>query len=604
MSLVGSLEDLGLGDILQIISLSRKSGVLFLHCEQGEGRIVFQVGLVHGAFAKGGPTDLAGLVLGAGALSRDAFERLCGEARTRGEPLPSVLAAHPDLGAERLEGLRRAATESAVVEMFRWRTGEFSFEMGDEGEAEREAGMLLAGGLSAQYLAMEATRLRDEADVHGEASDPGGELVLSGDESDAASVARAEAVGIVAAAALDEVETEAQLADDEGELALAEEEAPLEAERDAAVETEATIDGDAASDDAEEAIVTAQADSAAQGAEPSEVAGDAGAPATPPAVVAIDRDLATLEWIKSSLRGAFPRVHIFQRTELGIERIRQYLSRGEAPVVILSTRVATDPWSGARDAGEVVDRLKSQAPRTPILVLTEPGAGATVPARADGSVESPGPALANPRRASEVERAARQLEHAIRAWAGRAGRRRPARDPLVGASPDVGRLKRASARLRDPASRGEVLPIVMQFAAESFARVAILMLRDEIALGIAQIGLARAGGPDDAALRGLELPIEGSAWLRRVRESRAPLRGAPEGEGDLALARALGARPPREAYLAPIESGDRVVAVLYADQLPGEEPIGDTSALEIVLHEAGLAVDRAVLERALAESEG
>ena len=30
MSLVGSLEDLGLGDILQIVSLSRKSGLLMI----------------------------------------------------------------------------------------------------------------------------------------------------------------------------------------------------------------------------------------------------------------------------------------------------------------------------------------------------------------------------------------------------------------------------------------------------------------------------------------------------------------------------------------------------------------------------------------------
>ncbi|PLY11667.1 MAG: hypothetical protein C0624_01655 [Desulfuromonas sp.] len=32
MSLVGNLEDLGLGEILQIVSLSRKSGVLTLQC--------------------------------------------------------------------------------------------------------------------------------------------------------------------------------------------------------------------------------------------------------------------------------------------------------------------------------------------------------------------------------------------------------------------------------------------------------------------------------------------------------------------------------------------------------------------------------------------
>jgi hypothetical protein len=46
MSLVGNLEDLGLGDILQIVSLSRKSGVLFLRGRGREGKIIFLDGQV------------------------------------------------------------------------------------------------------------------------------------------------------------------------------------------------------------------------------------------------------------------------------------------------------------------------------------------------------------------------------------------------------------------------------------------------------------------------------------------------------------------------------------------------------------------------------
>jgi hypothetical protein len=53
--------------------------------------------------------------------------------------------------------------------------------------------------------------------------------------------------------------------------------------------------------------------------------------------------------------------------------------------------------------------------------------------------------------------------------------------------------------------------------------------------------------------------------------------------------------------VAPIESGGRVVALIYADNLPDEKPLPDATAFEIVLHEAGLVLDRAVLERALAE---
>ena len=63
----------------------------------------------------------------------------------------------------------------------------------------------------------------------------------------------------------------------------------------------------------------------------------------------------------------------------------------------------------------------------------------------------------------------------------------------------------------------------------------------------------------------------------------------------------IGGRAVADAYIAPILSAEQVVALLYADN--GQRPVGpgDTSALEVVLHHAGLALDRAALARALAE---
>ncbi len=40
MSLVGNLQDLGLGEILQIVSLSRKSGILSLQNQSREGKVI------------------------------------------------------------------------------------------------------------------------------------------------------------------------------------------------------------------------------------------------------------------------------------------------------------------------------------------------------------------------------------------------------------------------------------------------------------------------------------------------------------------------------------------------------------------------------------
>ncbi|HBZ69440.1 MAG TPA: hypothetical protein DEP35_06800 [Deltaproteobacteria bacterium] len=603
MSLVGSLEDLGLGDILQIISLSRKSGLLLLRSDRGEGRITFQDGQVRGALVKGGPADLRALVVSAGVLSDAEFDAVEADARARSVSVPAALVAHPALSVERLDELRRASAEAAVVEMFRWRAGDFSFEIRDESDADRDAGLLLTDGLSAQYLAMEATRLRDEAgpaasgiDAHEAAPDPGG-FVFSGEEpapesSPEPSIQatrkevdlKAAAVELIATAAVEEASS------DEGEEVAT---------------VEARPDGEGPDAEAVAAPVLAQGERALQ----SDTAGAARGPSQrgpAPPVIVIDRDLATLEWVKSALRGSFARVHIFQVSEHAIGRLRQYLVKGDAPVMVVSDRAPPDPLSGARGAREIIERIKAQSPKTPVLLLLEAevGGGPKAVARtggADAITLRPSAAqLANPRLAQAVAEAARRLEHTIGLWAVRATGSVEARGPRSG---EVQRLRKASERLRHPSSRGEVLPLVMRFAAESFSRVAMFMLRDDLAVGIAQIGLSAAGGPDDAALQRLRIPAAESAWLRAVCERRTPVRGAPSDAGDRRLALLLGDAPPVEAYVAPIESGERVVAVLYADNLPSGAPIGDTSALEVVLHEAGLALDRAVLERALAEAE-
>jgi DNA-binding NarL/FixJ family response regulator len=329
-----------------------------------------------------------------------------------------------------------------------------------------------------------------------------------------------------------------------------------------------------------------------------------------PPVVAIDTDLATLEWVKRALAETFPRVHIFQRSELGISRIRQYLARAEVPLVLLSADVPADPLSGAHNAAEMIRRLKAQASRMPIVLMVEAGAeqardgGKAV--RADAIAEKPNAShLADPRCAVLLTEYAAGLRDASVAASSERLAARSRSTPVGSLSPDaLARLKQVSARMRDSGSRGEVLPQVIQFASEIFSRVAMFMIRDETAQGIAQVGLPKAGGPDEHSLREVTLPRQEPAWFRRVFDTRGPVRAAPSDDGDHRLAVLLGNAIPEEAYLAPIESGEHVVAVLYADNLPSDRPIGDTSALEVVLHEAGLALDRAWLERALEEAGG
>ena len=129
MSLVGSLEDLGLGDILQIVHLSRKSGTLWIRSDAGEGQVVFSAGLICGAFTKDGPADLRDLLALRGELAPGELDAAVEEARGRGLPLERALVERGLAAADSLDELRRSHVEEAVLRMFTWSSGEFSFEI-------------------------------------------------------------------------------------------------------------------------------------------------------------------------------------------------------------------------------------------------------------------------------------------------------------------------------------------------------------------------------------------------------------------------------------------------------------------------------------------
>ncbi|HTY16592.1 MAG TPA: DUF4388 domain-containing protein [Myxococcota bacterium] len=581
MSLVGSLEDLGLGEILQIVSLSGKSGVLHIRSRDGEGRILFRSGMIRGALVKDGPRDLCELLAAAGALPAAELEALHREAQAEGAPLEALLAARTALDGARIDELRERHVETTVLRMFSWQTGDFSFEIRDEpGEGEVEE-LLLRAGLNAQFLALEGTRLRDE----GRRPEPGADDL---------------------AAEPEEIEGPVEL--QITVLELVDEELGTDALPEALPDDGPSLDDEPTLTEGKPRAPVAEAVPVASAkAPPVEPEGTSPPRLEDAVVVAVDRELAALEWIKRALAQTSARVHIFQRSEEAINRIRQYVARAEFPIVVLTTATPPDPVSGARDWSEIAARLRAQVPQVPIVLLAAPGAPVVpVSERAipDALATRPDLTVLSDERARERrESLGSELRGALgRARSKQAAPRSAARAPESGEA--LRGLREVSARLRDPSSRGDVLRLVIDYAAGSFERVAIFMVRDGEAQGVAQIGMAAAGGPDDVDLRTIRFPAEEPGWFRKVAASRAPLRASPGDEGDRDLANRLGREQPGEVYVAPIESGQRVVAILYADNLPSRRPLPDSSALEVVLHEAGLALERAVLERALEEAEG
>jgi hypothetical protein len=567
MSLVGSLEDLGLGDILQIITLSRKSGALLLRSDTGEGRVIFRDGLVCGARVKDRTPDLHGLLVGGGHLSEEDFE----EARTgSGGDLASALSERMAPG--RFEGLRRECVERAVLDMFGWESGEFSFEVGDDG-SEDEYEVMLEAGINAQYLAMEGTRRTDEGGREPEvdADDPASFADVAEEMADDAGPSDAfEAVALTTVERLGEAGEGFQTTEAEVEEAL-----------------EAAIGGGLEETSAGEA--TAEPAPAAATAVP----GLSDDPGKRPPIVVLAEDLSLLEWVKRVLEGVFRRVHIFQKADLAVQRLRQYVARGDSALVLVSPSLGAGKGAFQK-VDALVSRMKKQSPRSSVLWL----GGSAERGSADGAVPCAEPAdaasAAGP--SPSVDEALRTAVLEALGVPAAAAAAAPS-SPSAAPGDDAG-LDAVLARLDDPATRGEVLNVALDFAAQRFPRVALLGVRDGQALGLAGVGLEGAGGPADEDLRALQMAVERSKWLSAVVEARRTVRAAPDGTGDHELAARLGDLVPEEAWLSPVISGDRVVAILYADGGAEGAPLADSPAVEAVLAKAGEVLEQAMEERA------
>ncbi|MEJ2200260.1 MAG: DUF4388 domain-containing protein [Desulfuromonadaceae bacterium] len=168
MSLVGNLEDLGLGDILQIIGLSRKSGVLSLQSHGREGEIIFLHGQVVHATSSVFPENFGALLVRRSVVERDTLKKALALQKDLDEPtlLGVVLAQHFSVSPELVEMVAREQVERIIYSFFGWSEGAFAFELGDAEELAAAKlsphQRILQQSLNTQWLAIEGSRIYDE----------------------------------------------------------------------------------------------------------------------------------------------------------------------------------------------------------------------------------------------------------------------------------------------------------------------------------------------------------------------------------------------------------------------------------------------------------
>lgn len=167
MTISGSLEDVGLADVLQFIHLGSRTGTLRLWNGRREGSICFHKGVILSAAAPEIPR-LGAALQKAGILDADKLRRALDVQRSDCPHLPlgQVLVALKLATPEEIHGAVTRQVEATVSELLAWDHGEFHFirdEMQPIPDLARFPGDLLAGvAINTEGALLNAARVHDE----------------------------------------------------------------------------------------------------------------------------------------------------------------------------------------------------------------------------------------------------------------------------------------------------------------------------------------------------------------------------------------------------------------------------------------------------------
>lgn len=590
MSLVGNLEDLGLGEILQIVSLSRRSGVLTLQSRGREARVLFRSGQVIRATSSTFHQNIGEVLIQQGVIDLGTLKRALSIQADEGytQLLGAIMVDRFNVSADAIETVVREQIENVVYSLFAWAEGTFEFELQEIGEGDNTrldpVQFMLQQGLNPQYLAMEGSRIIDEQRHRGE----------SGEEHDEA-------------AAHDEsVDFAFDLIDEPAPSAPAPPSFPPDVP---AFQVEPPAEPAPAPREETPAAPREQT--------PAAFFEQTGAAAGKPLVL-VDDDPATLAALTDLLNAQGFRVEGMDRGEEALIRVDSLYRDGVRPTVLVDLIMPRMDGTGILGGLELLELVRNNFPELPLLGFSDfPNDEAERKMRTLGI-----PLLMKPSKGDlddALDIFAPRLQKALESLAAgddtaftsvnigdelrlEMGEEPALPGPQVSQSTGISQLRGMLEELNNPQLGGGIILLVLRFAAEFVNRAVVLLVKKETIQGLGQFGLQDKDGRADARVRSLSIPRGEQSLFTQVLETRFPMKGEVDASvWSHHFLEQLGGGRPAEYFVGPIVSEGKVVAVLYGDNLPEDKPVGDTDSLEIFLSQAGIAMEKALLQRRLQE---
>jgi CheY-like chemotaxis protein len=553
MSLVGNLEDLGLGEILQIVSLSRKTGVLSLSSRGREGTISFRQGQVVRASSSTYQQSLGEVLIQKGVIDLAVLRKALSLQQEHGfrERLGVILVKNFGISLEVIEEVVREQIENVVFSLFAWAEGNFSFDVQNnietvDGTKLDPLQFMLDQGLNPQFLAMEGTRILDEKRHSAE-------------------------MGFDDASASDE---DADFSFD-------------------------LVDGPTS-------------------------CGASAVVATIQPIVIVDDDGPTLRALSEGLTEKGFVVHSLTRSEDALIKVDTLHRSGEYPTVLIDLIMPKMDGSGVLGGIELLDLLHNNFKDLRLFVMTdyqhaeaekkvcEMGYSFIVKPR---RVEISTPAILQNFLSLLIDNIQNPSDSCdVRNWQDRFNLGDELRIemgddddvPTAGDSNSKGGglslLRGMLEELNNPELQGGVLLLVLRFASEFLNRAIVFTVSDKLISGSGQFGISGGKISGDERVRSIHFPVESGSMFKEPFRTGQSITFKPGSNAiDTHFFEQLGGGVPDEVFIGPIISQSRVIGFLYGDNLPDKQPVGDTESLSIFLSQAGIAMEKSLLERQLHE---
>ncbi|MCC6525365.1 MAG: DUF4388 domain-containing protein [Polyangiaceae bacterium] len=559
----GRLEDVPLVDILQFIQLSGRTGTLSLERDDARGELLVHLGKIVGARAPRS-LPLGQHLIQRGVLEVAGLERALAVQRTEGrhEPIGAILVR---LGLAKKEDVLSAFAEQVahtIYELLEWRRGEFHFALADHVPPDDLAvspSELTELNVHTQHLLLEAARLFDERN-----------------RDDEAGVSRR---GPVSAP-------------------LSVPPAPVPSSRRAGAPRPAP-GPPRASHSAPEA-----------GSRPTPPAAGSSRPAADPAARA--RGGRPTERLARSTPVSAPSAGPRLRADSGVRdrpTIRA-LSTDRSFVEVLVGRAAaqgihlypadpadSDPGAeGAHPAASLVDLRGGMVARAMLESLRAAQPTAPLVAVVDGaadiaaSYDAGATAVVGPEPDAVVACLAAVTRHQGACAAGQLY--------AEGLAAGFAKLRRLTREIRTGLMSATVSLSMLNLISDTVERALFLLHRPPELWVHGGFGQADNGARLAERMRGLRVPLGRSGALYEcVLDGQARALDWDEAALPAVLGERLGMPRARRCALFPVISGDRVIAVVYADNGDKELPIEEIDFLELAVSQMGMAYENELLRR-------